>query len=371
MVSLSVELCAFSVAIALVCRPSKPANHQWSIGSLSAELRMMDHYEDHNFRFDALALHQGLSIFKKTIEQFGCSVISISSKGEMRTEAFMDLAARSRGTDIKFGTNHLNGDKSRDYLVTEITSTANTLLIKTCKADSKYVSISEIYGLLWLNQLDVNNAKSESFKRRKKGDEIGDRQMGRYAKEVYEFVSNSICAANESPTIYINAAIKESASRSAGALEAVRRKIFDDDDVDETVTISQIINHPAVHQILGKFPNKNIRFKLHEIQLVISLFDAITAARSELEGEKYIANNIVTATHTKEILIKHARYSELVVETIVRWVVKRDVVKKTCGRKISVEFEADIWGNLMICEFEQKNVSIIKIHRDTSFYYIK
>ena len=50
---------------------------------------------------------------------------------------------------------------------------------------------------------------------------------------------------------------------------------------------------------------------------------------------------------------------------------KRDVVKQISGRKISVEFEADVWGNLMICEFEQKNVSIIKIHRDTSFYYIK
>ena len=74
------------------------------------------------------------------------------------------------------------------------------------------MSISEIYGLLWLNQPDVNNAKSESFKRRKKGDEIGERQMGTYTKEVYEFVSSSICATNESPTIYINAAVKESAS---------------------------------------------------------------------------------------------------------------------------------------------------------------
>ena len=85
--------------------------------------------------------------------------------------------------------------------------------------------------------------------------------------------------------------------------------------------------------MLGKFPNRNVRFKLHEIQLVISLFDAIITARSELEGEKYRANNIVTATHTKEILIKHARNSELVVETIVRWVVKRDVVKKHVGER--------------------------------------
>ena len=108
MASLSVELCAYSVAIALVCRPNQPVNHQWSIDTLSAELRMIDHHEDHNFKFDKLALHQGLSIFKKTIEQLGCSIISISSKGEMRTERFMDLAAKSRGTDIKFVPNNMS-----------------------------------------------------------------------------------------------------------------------------------------------------------------------------------------------------------------------------------------------------------------------
>ena len=62
--------------------------------------------------------------------------------------------------------------------------------------------------------------------------------------------------------------------------------------------------------------------------MVIALFDAVGTARNDLEGENYRANNTVTATHTKEILIKYARYSELVVETIVRWIVKRDVIKK-------------------------------------------
>ena len=38
---------------------------------------------------------------------------------------------------------------------------------------------------------------------------------------------------------------------------------------------------------------------------------------------------------------------------------KRDVVKQISERKISSEFEADIWGSLMICEIEQQNVSRI------------
>ena len=359
MTSLAVELCAYSVAIALICRPSLPLNYQWSIDALAAELQTNNIDGDHNFRFDALALHQGLFIFRKQIEQLGCTIVGMNQKGVMKMEAFMDLAARSRGADIIFLTENSSVLNTRDNLVIEINKLVNRLLSTSYKAVSKYISISEIYGVLWLRQLRESEKANASNKRRKKGEEIGDRQMGRYGKEVYEFVSSRICAADESPTMYINAAVKESAYRSAGALEDVCCNIFNDNDDDGSVTEAQIFSHPDVRIVLRKFPNKNITFKLHGVQLVIALFDAVGTARNDLEGENYRANNTVTATHTKEILIKYARYSELVVETIVRWIVKRDVIKKTSGRKISVEFEADIWGNLMICEFEKKNVSCI------------
>ena len=358
MTSLAVELCAYSVAIALICRPSLPLNYQWSVNALAAQLHSNDLDGDHNFRFDVLALHQGLVIFRKTIEQLGCTIISMSVKGVMKLEAFMDLAARSRGADIVFLIENSNSMKTRDCLVSQISNLANRLLNNTFRVTSKYVSVSEIYGVLWLSQLHESEKANVSNKRRKRGEDIGDRQMGRYGKEVYDYVSTRICASNESPTMYIDAAVRESAYRSSGALEAVCRNIFDEED-NNSVTESQILNHPAVYEVLGKFPNKNIRFKLHEVQLVIALFDAVVTARSDLEGEAYKANNIVTATHTKEILIKYARYSELVVETIVRWIMKRDVVKQISGRKISSEFEADIWGSLMICEIEQQNVSRI------------
>ena len=177
MTSLAVELCAYSVAIALVCRPSQPLNYQWSIDALTAELQTNNFDQDHNFRFDALALHHGLIIFKRPIEQLGCTIVGMNIKGVMAMEAFMDLAARSRGADIIFLTENLNAEKSRDVLVTEITKLANRLLSITLKAASKYTSISEIHGVLWLNQLRDSEKVNVSLKRRKKGEEIGDRQM--------------------------------------------------------------------------------------------------------------------------------------------------------------------------------------------------
>ena len=292
-------------------------------------------------------------MFRKTVEQLGCTIVSMNVKGVIRMEAFMDLAARSRGAVIIFLTENSNTLKSRDFLVTEISKLASKLLSRTIKVSSKYTSISEIYGVMWLNQLRDSEKVNVSLKRRKKGEEIDNRQMGRYGKEVYE---------DESPTMDINAAAKESAFRSTGALEDVRCNIFNEDDNDGSVTEAQIFSHPAVREVLRKFPNKNVTFKLQEVQLVTALFYAVGTARNDLEGEKYHANNVVTGTHTKKILVKYARYSELVVESIVRWVVKRDVVRKISGRKISVEFEADVWGNLMICEFEKTNVSCIKFH---------
>ena len=191
-----------------------------------------------------------------------------------------------------------------------------------------------------------------SNKRRKKGAEIGYKQMDRYGKQVYEYVSTRICAVDESPTVYINAVMKESASRSVSDLEAVRCKIFDDD----ALGVSEISAHPAAKEALQKFPNKNVKFKLHEVQMVIALFDTINTVRMELQSENNVLDNLATATILKSTLSKYTRYSELVVESIIRWVKGRDVVRKVSGRKISIEFEADVWGKLMICEFEQKMV---------------
>ena len=87
---------------------------------------------------------------------------------------------------------------------------------------------------------------------------------------------------------------------------------------------------------------------------MISLFDAITKARIELEGEKYIVDHSMTAFITKRSLQKRAHYSELILTSIMRWSCNRDDEAKESGRKISVEFEADVWGKLIICEFEKK-----------------
>lgn len=357
MASLSIELCAYSVAIALVCRPRPTTIRQWSIDSLCEQLKSFEHIANHNFRFDDLALHQGLTIFKKTIEQYGCTIVPVHSKGINMMQEFMDLPAKCRGADIIFKTDTPSAEMTMGYLVQEIYRTVNVLLSRTYKVESQYVSVSQIYGVMWLEQMsDVGVASEQSHKRRKKGEDIGYKQMNRYGKKVCEFISNTICAVDESPTRYIDAAAKESADRSSGGLEAIRRNIFERDEDDTDLQTSQVTSYPAVKLTLSRFPNKNVTFKLHEVQMVIALFDSVAEAQIQLEGTKYQIDSHRTATFTKEILSRYTRYSELVADSIVRWVARKDVVRKTSGRKVSIQFEADVWCKLMICEFEQKMV---------------
>jgi hypothetical protein len=67
---------------------------------------------------------------------------------------------------------------------------------------SKNCSISEIFGVLWLNHLDAID--SESNKRRKLGADIGEKQMKNYGRQVCDCVSTRICAENESPSRYMD-----------------------------------------------------------------------------------------------------------------------------------------------------------------------
>ena len=185
-------------------------------------------------------------MFKKSIEQFGCTIVPVNSKGLNMMHEFIDLRAKCRGADIIFETEGLSAETTMDYLVTEICMTVNIMLTRTYKVKSQHILISQIYGVMWLEEMSgVYEASEPSNKRRKKGEEIGYTQMNRYGKQVYEFVSSSICAADESPTIYINAAVRESAYRSSGGLDAVHQYICDSDEDDTDLQMSQVLLYPT------------------------------------------------------------------------------------------------------------------------------
>ena len=357
MAPLSQEFCAFTVAIVLECRPNKNTGQKYSVEAIIEDLVQFEHCQDHNFHVNMGALHQGLAIYKKPIERLGHRIVFMSAHSDQfRTEAFMDIPPRTRGSELVYTVVDNNLTRRREEFVIDIAKTANFLLSRTFQQTSKYVSISEILGASWLVSLSDS---SDSNKRRKVGDDLGEKQLFKYGNQVRDLVSTHICTENESPFVYINAAVKLSISKSESNLDAVRRNIFDEDSDDEEDVV-KILSHPSVIDHLADYPKRNIEFNVNEIDKTISLFDVITSVRREIEGVDYHKNDSLTATITKRAFKNYTHYSELVIPSIVRWSSNRDMVRKDVGRKISIEFEADVWGKLMICELEKINVSNIK-----------
>lgn len=319
-----------------------------------AELKGIEHSEHRNFHVDLLALHQGMIIFKKPIERLGHQIIPMSAGyNHFRTAAFMDLEANARGSDIIFSSLDPNVSMTQDELVAAIGKTANILLKRTFSVTSKYSSISEICGDLWLAQLRESSVVTTGSKRRKLGDELGGRQLIRLGNQVREYITENICVENESPFFYITAAVKLSTSKNIENLDSIRKSIFDDDILEEEDSI-RILFHSSVVDGLLDFPKQYIKFSCHEKEKVISLFDVIAAARAEIDGEKYCTDDSFNAIITKKALSKRAQYSELLPTSIMRWSKNREDVRKETGRKISTDFEADIWG-----KFEKRIVSHI------------
>ena len=165
-------------------------------------------------------------------------------------------------------------------MVADIAETANILLHRMFNITSKYVSISEICESLWIEHI-----REISFPRksRKRGEDLGERQLERYGKEVREFITTNICVGDESPFLYINEAVKQSVSKSVENLDAVRKSIFECSTSDEEMAVSQILAHPWVVNHLLEFPKQYIKFSCYEKEKVVLLFDIIKSVRVKLK----------------------------------------------------------------------------------------
>jgi hypothetical protein len=59
---------------------------------------------------------------------------------------------------------------------------------------------------------------------------------------------------------------------------------------------------------------------------------------------------------TKNLLQKKKYYSAITTRTISRWYKNMNIdrMSERPGRKIEEAFESEVWGNLMLCAFENK-----------------
>lgn len=363
--SLSREYCAFTVAIVLVIHPllSFEVGVQLSPKTLSVEVNNSVYGRSPDFAVNPLALHQGFHIFKKGIRKLGYNLIEMGSKGIPAIVEFMDLPEVVVGWDIIF----LDTDRKNVILNSDI------LLIVTEKAHylmkqkgfmPQFSSLSHIGAVLWQRQLptcrpvQITPLETESVqnKRRKSSTEMSDRQRSNCAKKVISMVQSSMCVNNEDPIGYLVAAIKE----TRNPYDSICKAIFTgkDCDINFDTIYEKVYDDFRVINFVSALPNKYVTFTNEEKMEVIKIFDITHGVLSEIEGRHHDRINYHASLTTKHVLKDLAGYSELVPSSIERWSIDRGKILKKTGRRINSDFEASVWGKLMICEFEKKTVII-------------
>ena len=114
-----------------------------------------------------------------------------------------------------------------------------------------------------------------------------------------------------------------------------------EDAIDDDIRIVNALND---------LPSKNVLFSEEDQKNVLVLFNVIKIVATEREYEcpRFVAAEIT------EMVLKHKNYySTISARTIERWFLSSKKEKKKSGTKINKKFEAEVWGNLMMCVFEK------------------
>lgn len=215
MVSIAVEFCAFTLAIAVECRPSTvdDKRFQWSAEQLSLEIGASRWGKDVNFSISPAALHQGFFLFKKGLGDLSHELIAMGGKkNEIQIESFMGIPERSKGLNIIFSWSKAS-EANLDETLSNIRSTANRLLKASGYEESNYRSLGEVCGFLWQQKIieDSKPLITPINKRRKSADQLGEKMLSQYGKQINEYITENICMNDEdSSEVYLAAAWKES-----------------------------------------------------------------------------------------------------------------------------------------------------------------
>jgi hypothetical protein len=104
---------------------------------------------------------------------------------------------------------------------------------------------------------------------------------------------------------------------------------------------------------LSNIPAKYIIYSQDDKKNVTALYNVVKVVADERD---YKNANLVAAV----ILEGKSYCANLSARTIMRWVTTENVVSARPGRKISEDFENEVWGNLMLCIFEKNDVQVCK-----------
>jgi hypothetical protein len=365
-----VEYCAFMVAIMMTrYNVDDSIRVQSSVESIVSKLNSLLYGDKADFQVTRAALHQGIYLFKKVLQSLGYEVVEMHGK-EIQLQDFFDLPGGKRGYEIKFPNVAKSSPPlgyTRNSLNTAILVNRNCILLRSNYQQSAFDSCSPVFIELFVDITNVMKAHEKadesfespeasltksSFKARKRIDELSDRSIKNNGKRILDYTEGTYGV--EDAELYITAAydivVKKNRKnstpelRSLSYLEEIEIAVNYDEEIFETDM--RVVN------ALGKIKKKNVVMSSEQKCQILTVFDAVKLVLSDIDITDI---NPESAAATFKLLRSYNGICNMSVRSILRLNECRDIVLKRRGMSIQTNFEAEVWGNLMLCYFETNN----------------
>ena len=351
-----IDHCCFnlSIVIARLQIDQNNVNEQWSVDMLCRKLNGLSFTESSNFYVNSIVLSHGLLLFQKTLKYFGMDAVQIFQEEKSVIEYNCQPYSRM-SIEFKCGSFTTPLTDKNDLLL-HILATRNLILKKLNYEKSNWSSASEVFGVLFLHmavsdipdKYESPEKVPESYNLRKSPQSLSFRSISNVSNKIISSVDEKVGIENS--LFFLKSAVKvlhkkrkrdiiESASDDNEEIDSV-------DDFEKT-----IINNDRVQKALKELPKKNVTINKKDKVAILNLLD-VTKKMVETKTN-YNSDRIATKI-TKKILAKLPSYRHIKKKELNRWCSKRMKKVVKSGRKVNEEFESQVWGNLLLCVFEDK-----------------
>ena len=401
--------CMLAIVLVRHTVDKENVNQQWSAEQLSIIMNKMQWGNSANFGVDYLALKHGMNLFSTELKRRGATCITLFQQ-EKSMIPFFSLEGHTRSIEIKFTSYSCPMFLQESDLLSTVMSVRDVILRKSNYPPSVHSSPSAVLGTLHFKPFKspfyVEPEKKKIIS--KSPNKLGDRTIRKNRDKLISDADDSF--GKKHSVFYLESALKKAKRRQDSEIKLNERieinvenvendnqtNLLAEDEIVENNNESDLLPENAIVEkknnvdLLGEdaiaennhidllaedeidddirvinalkdLPSKNVLFSEADQKNVLLLFDVVKSVAIERDYESPV---IVAAEITEKALKSKSYYSTISARTIGRWFSLSEKEKNRSGRKINTVFEAEVWGNLMMCVFEKnedKEVSYQKL----------
>lgn len=370
---LSADYCAFMVANVLARYDSTviSSSIQWTSGELSEKMNkeiIHTSATTADLYIDPIALSHGLSLFQKQLNKMGLDAIIVSTFSKSVPD-FFGLAGAQRSIEIKFSTYVNNRSENESFLglIDRMVIIRDSFFLKNNYEKSPHKSPSSVYGNLFLpvmkSMLKKNNSVNKKRVVRKSPSKLRQKAINLSTSKLVKSLEGEF--GEKHSLFYLESALKIASKRKIKHDEKISNSTEnenengsgDESDNEECKEEKEMINDnfendEKIIKATADLPKKYVVFGDEDRSNVLKLFGVVREIALDRE---YKEVQHASALATAGLLSEIPYYSQISERTIRRWDTLRNQNRKRPGRKVSELFESEVWGNLVMCAFEQND----------------